>query len=108
VSLDVYLECSECHSILYEGNVTHNLNTMAMEAGIYYYLWRPDEIQINRANQLIRPLTKGMKLLKEDPERFKKLNPKNRWGTYEGLISLVDEYLAACKKWPSAKISVSR
>jgi len=108
VSLSVYVECLECQDLLYEGNVTHNLNDMAMEAGIYYFLWRPDEIQINRANQLIRPLTKGVQLLKKDPERFKKLNPKNGWGNYEGLVSLVCEYLAACKKWPKAKISVSR
>lgn len=28
---------------LFEANITHNLNKMAKEVGIYEYLWRPDE-----------------------------------------------------------------
>ena len=34
---------------VYSANITHNLNTMADEAGIYKHLWRPDEIKITKA-----------------------------------------------------------
>ena len=93
---------------VYSANITHNLNQMASEAGIYKYLWRPDEIGITKAEQLIQPLRDGLELLKSNPKRFKELNPENGWGDYEGLVSFVEKYLAACEKYPSAEVSVWR
>lgn len=93
---------------VYSSNITHNLNQMAREAGIYKYLWRPDEIGINKAAQLIDPLRAGLELLKSDPARFKKFNPENLWGTYEGLVRFVENYLQACVSYPSAEVRVSR
>jgi hypothetical protein len=89
-------------------NITHNLGEMALEAGIYQHLWRPEELSITQANQLILPLTFGLDLLRSDPERFKKLNPPNGWGNYEALVKFVEAYLQACKDNPDATISVSR
>lgn len=93
---------------IYTDNITHNLNTMAGEAGIYEHLWRPDEIGITKAGELIEPLKVGLALLKSDPERFKAFNPKNGWGTYDGLVGFVVDYLAACEKDPDADIEISR
>ncbi|MHC4618399.1 MAG: hypothetical protein ACYTEQ_11680 [Planctomycetota bacterium] len=93
---------------VYERNITHNLNKMADKAGIYQCLWRPDENGITKALQLIAPLTEGLLLLKSDPARFKKFNPPNGWGTYEGLVDFVEDYLKACEKYPDAEVSVSR
>lgn len=93
---------------VYSGNITHNLNTMAGEAGIYKPLWRPDEIGITKAEQLIEPLTTGLALLRAEPSRFRKLNPSNGWGDYEGLVRFVDRYLAACLEHPAANVAVSR
>jgi len=93
---------------VYERNITHNLNRMADVAGIYNHLWRPDEIGITQAKQLIEPLKAGLEMLKSDPERFKMHNPRNGWGNYEGLVDFVAEYLAACEKYPEAEVSVSR
>jgi hypothetical protein len=95
-------------SRVYHANITHNLNTMANDAGIYKYLWRPDELGIVVAKELIKPLEEGLALLKSEPARFKQFNPKNGWGTYEGLVEFVDSYLEACKKYPEAKVSVWR
>jgi hypothetical protein len=81
---------------------------MAKEAGIYMHLWRPDEIEVTLARQMIGPLDFVVGLLKSDPERFKKFNPKNSWGTYQGFVDFVEKYLAACQKWPSALVEVSR
>lgn len=93
---------------VYSANITHNLNTMAGEAGIYKHLWRPDEIGITKAAELIEPLRAGLALLKSDPARFKKFNPENGWGNYEGLVAFVEKYLAACEEYPAADVSVSR
>ena len=51
---------------------------------------------------------KGIKKMKSNPEYFKKFNPENGWGTYEGLLSFAEKYLEACKEYPSSFISVSR
>jgi hypothetical protein len=107
MSLDVYLTAIR-PTIVFDYNITHNLNTMAEEAGIYKHLWRPDEIDISRAEQLIEPLRAGLDLLESDPERFKKFNPSNGWGNYDGLIRFVEAYLHACEENPDAEIRVSR
>lgn len=93
---------------VYWANITHNLWRMADDAGIYKHLWRPDELDISIAGQLIAPLCRGLALLESDPARFEKHNPSNGWGNYDGLVDFVREYLAACEKYPQAKVSVSR
>lgn len=94
--------------IVFEANITHNLNTMAEEAGIYQHLWRPEELDITLASQLIDPLREGLHRLKSDPERFKALNPENGWGSYDGLVEFVDKYLDACYQYPDATVEVCR
>lgn len=71
MSLDVYLtgatttkpcvcpQCDNAHEYesveqLYWANITHNLNSMAGAAGIYQHLWRPEEVGVTKARQLIR------------------------------------------------------
>ena len=92
----------------YSANITHNLNKMAGEAGIYEYLWRPDEIDISTAKELIKPLQEGLKVLRDDPDRFKVFNPSSGWGSYDVLVGFVKNYLAACEQYPEAVVSVSR
>ena len=93
---------------LYESNITHNLNTMAEAAGIYYALWRPEAVGYKKARQLIDPLTIGLNLLKSDPERFKIFNAKNGWGAYKDLVLFVEKYLSACEQHPDADVVASR
>lgn len=93
---------------LFTANITHNLNKMAMEAGIYEVLWRPEEIGVTKAHGLVEPLTRGLALLRNDPERFKSFNPENGWGKYETLVAFVERYLIACTAFPSADVSVWR
>lgn len=122
MSLDVYLKikdhqkkCHHCGSLYtpdgeyeYEANITHNLGSMADAAGIYKHLWRPEEIGITKADHLILPLQRGLSELKATPEKFKKLNPENGWGSYDGLVSFVELYLRACIEHPNADVIVSR
>jgi hypothetical protein len=107
MSLDVYLRAVRLTKV-YSANITHNLNKMADEARIYKHLWRPDEIGITKAEQLIEPLRAGLELLVSDPERFKKFNPANGWGDYEGLVKFVQDYLSSCEENPDAEIEISR
>lgn len=60
---------------VFDYNITHNLGSMADKAGIYYYLWRPEERQCYKAKDLILPLSRGLKKLKDSPDKFKELNP---------------------------------
>lgn len=123
---------------LFSANITHNLNTMAGEAGIYEALWRPEEMiapeiaarlhisekekgyhhedtkaieaefPTPHARDLIEPLRAGLALMKSDPSRFEKLNPSNGWGSYDVFVPWIERYLEACEENPDAEVEVSR
>jgi hypothetical protein len=93
---------------IYSDNITHNLTEMAEEAGIYMHLWRPEEIGIEKAWELIEPLKAGIARLKSDPERFRAFDSPNGWGLYIHFLPFVERYLEQCEYNPDATISVSR
>ena len=107
MSLDVTLN-DDCGNELFEMNITHNLTTMASEAGIYKAIWRPDENGFVVAGDIIDVLLDGFIALAKYPDDFKKFNPENGWGSYEILMKCVAEYIKACRENPKAKISVWR
>lgn len=96
---------SDC---VYQSNITHNLGKMAGHAGLYLPMWRPDEIGIIYAHQLIEPLRAGLDALLRDPDFMKLSNPENGWGNYDNLVEFTRQYLAACEKYPYAEVSVWR
>lgn len=126
MSLDIYIEtmerkpceciCESCGNKHFTSertkiehfNLTHNLNKMAMQAGLYDCVWRPEENEIEYCKQMIDPLIHGINTLKSDPERFKKMNPSNGWGCYENLLETCEKYLEICEKYPDAIISACR
>lgn len=105
MSLDINLTIK---TSVFDTNITHNLGEMAEAAGIYYHLWRPEEIGVRFASELIEPLTQGLYLLKTKPKKFETYNPKNGWGSYDVFVRFVEEYLNACIKNPQAEIEVDR
>lgn len=110
MSLDVHLERSPCDLCGhapdgYGANITHNLTGMARAAGIYSALWHPEDIGVTQASQLIPLLEAGMRWLTEFPAEAASYDAVNGWGTSENLISFVEDYLAACKKFPAAAVS---
>lgn len=107
MSLDVYLTRTQPTTI-FDSNITHNLGEMADAAGIYKHLWRPEEIGITKAVQLIDPLTHGLSRLKSNPDTYEKFNASNGWGLYEHFVPFVEQYLRACEQYPNALVSVSR
>lgn len=106
--------CEECGNKYnkeveyYSANITHNLNRMADKAGIYEALWRPDEIGISVASELIPLLQDGLKKLLSKPKYYEKYNSPNGWGMYEHFVPFVEKYLYACIEYPDAIIKVSR
>jgi len=92
---------------LFEANITHNLNEMAKEAGIYKSLWRPEEIGAKQAKDIIPAIETGLALMKSDRTRFEKFNSPNGWGMYDNFIPWVEKYLEACKENPECFIQVS-
>jgi hypothetical protein len=107
MSLDVWLE-DEAGEELYSRNITHNLCEMADQAGIYKCLWRPEEIDITHARQLIDPLDSGVALLATQKARFEKFNSPNGWGMWEHFLPFCADYLQACRDHPDALVKVSR
>ena len=109
MSLDVWLE-KEVTEIkdVFSANITHNLGDMAAEAGIYDCLWHPDNSGISKAIDLIGPLTRGLVLMKDDPERFKVYDADNGWGVYDDFVPWIEKYLDACIENPEANVSASR
>lgn len=94
--------------IVYSDNITHNLGDMARKAGLYEYLWRPNENNIHFASELIMPLQTGLEHLKAHPSIYMPFNPKNKWGNYEGLIRFVEDYFRACMEYSTASVSVDK
>lgn len=107
MSLDVTLK-KVMPTEVYSSNITHNLNKMAAAAGIYEVLWRPEELDLKYASELIPLIEEGLNKLKADPDYYKTFNSPNGWGKYEDFVPFVEEYLAACKENPDAEVSVSR
>lgn len=93
---------------VFTANITHNLGSMAEKAGLYAILWRPDEMGYTHAKHISEKLAHGLKVLRDDPDIFKKMNPENGWGDYDGLVEFIENYLKACHAYPEARIEVSR
>jgi len=107
MSLDVSLMVTQPTEVFTQ-NITHNLNKMAQAVNIYQHLWRPEELDIYQAKQLIAPLAVALYKLKEDPTGYEIYGPDNGWGTYNDFVKFVENYLKACIDNPEATVEVCR
>ena len=109
MSLDIELcDPNNPYDVYTYFNITHNLTEMAAVAGLYKLIWRPEEIGIFTARQLIEPLSAGLRRLKDMPEFFSLFDSPNFYGTYVDFVAFVGSYLEACKALPDAEIRASR
>ena len=114
MSLDVDLMVVQPTSV-YSANITHNLGKMASEVKLsnamtlYDILWRPDEQKdLKCAKDISELLDEGWNILLSDPEKFKKFEPDNGWGSYEGLEKFVYNYRNACWDNPDTELRIWR
>jgi hypothetical protein len=115
MSLDVDLMITQPCSVFTQ-NITHNLVKMAdavivdseKSLTLYNILWRPDEHGFVKASEISDYLDLGWNILLSDPEKYKRYNPENGWGSYDGLVQFVYKYRNACWDNPEAELSVSR
>ena len=107
MSLDISLNEMSIHEI-YSANITHNLGKMAEAAGVYLAMWRPEELGITRAGDLLPILEPGLADWIANPEKYKAYNPANKWGSYDGLVKVLKEYIGEIKEHPDSIVEVSR
>jgi hypothetical protein len=81
---------------------------MAEAAGIYKACWRPEEIGITKAAQLIPLLRDGLDKMLADPAKYEAYNSPNGWGLYKNFVPWLQDYLRACEENPDADVSVCR
>src|SRR4051812_18690792 len=98
MSLDISLYTKECNHCgngvnVFNANITHNLNRMAGVAGIYQHVWRPEELGIIQAKDLIEPLRNGLQKLKNNPIYYKQYESPNGWGLYDNFVPWLEKYL---------------
>lgn len=86
-------------------NATHNLTEMWTEAGCFDALYNSDGIKAKH----IRPfLEKGLKLMIIKSDSFKKLNPENGWGSYEGAVKFLENVINACLENKESRVHISK
>ena len=97
MSLDIEIIAKRPVSI-YEGNVTYNLADM-------YYKAIDEEKGFKKLHNMscktVLPIIeKAIKDMIENKEEYKKLNPKNGWGTYECLLEVFQDMRNVCESNP--------
>lgn len=83
-----------------EFNYTHNTNPMIREAG--FAEW-PDVDGMN-VGAFCERLHDAIGVMRSDPVRFRAMNPKNGWGDYDRLLTVLDRMLDEFQPYPSARI----
>lgn len=101
-----FIEVKE--TTIFETNITHNLNSMADAVGIYKHLWRPEEIGITHAKELIQPIKDALTKLKSNPEIYRYYDDPKGWGTLDQFVPWLEEFLKACQENPKATVKASR
>ena len=99
--------------------ITHNLNTVVSELGsllglpYYQIIWRPDELfSLKNGEVPVSLVYKILPTLIRDlikfEDRLKDYLPSNGWGTFDGLIRFLCDYLKECRLHQNAYIYCCR
>jgi hypothetical protein len=105
MKLHVYLHCGEEEPV-YSASIHMSAKEMAHVAGIANTIWKPDAVMAYGASDIIQPLKFGLEFLLAYPALFAEFASDDDTGTYYKLITFIEKYLDACKKFPTAVITV--
>jgi hypothetical protein len=89
----------------FDTNITHNLNTMFKEAGLYKILWHGDDL---RAGDVLLKLEIGLAAMKAHPTHFIVFDDPKGWGTYAQAVPWLEEVIEACRKFQDAILKCGR
>jgi len=78
-------------------NYTYNTTPMLKAAGIDLH-----NFEGRACKEVIPDLKAGLDNLKSNPIKYTKMNPPNGWGSYDGLIKVLENMLITFKKHPKA------
>jgi hypothetical protein len=84
------------------GNYTYNVSKMYVVAigksiSDFHGMKAIDAVDI---------LSKGYTEMRDNPEKYKAMNPENGWGNYEGALAYLGSLLDACVENPNSTIQV--
>jgi hypothetical protein len=83
-----------------ELNFTSNTSIMIKEVCGSY----PSEWNNIKCSEMIDVLYKGINRLKDSPNKYKKYEPRNGYGTVESTIEFLERIKTNCELYPYAKI----
>ena len=102
----------------WSANITHNLGQMASnipvnfngnQTTLYYACWRPDEIGVKTAGELLPLLVQGLHYMIDHRSKLMQYESPNGWGTYNGFMKFLLNYKQACEdNAPECKIDTRR
>jgi hypothetical protein len=53
-------------------------------------------------------LEAGILRMETEPDEYRALNPSNGWGDFEGQLEFLQRLAVMCRKFPLAKVRISR
>lgn len=103
MSLDIGIHAKREIEI-FESNITYNLAPM-------YYKCIDKELGLKKLNNMsckeaLPILQNAINDLIENQEEYEKLNPKNGWGSYDGLLEVIKDMRNCCEDNPDGIIDV--
>lgn len=83
---------------IYETNITYNLSPM-------YYKAIDEELGLKKLKRMtcknaLPIINKAIQDMIDNKKEYEKLNPKNGWGTYDGLLEQFKEIREVCESNP--------
>lgn len=108
MSYDISIDpprCSACgvQPASWLGNPTYNLREMFVAAfggnGI-------KDFNGKTAREILPVLEAGIADMRLRPYHYEQFNPPNQWGSYAGILPVLDEMLEFCRQHPDALVSV--
>jgi hypothetical protein len=85
-------------------NITHNVASMWRKAGCYDALYSSGG---KTAADILPMLRAALAKMQDEPAVYRKLNPSNGWGDYDGAVRWLTDVIAEFSKYPKATVEVS-
>lgn len=103
MSYDIFLTPPQSQGVEV-GNMTYNIRPMFDHAfGVED--WK-EVVWGKKALDVIPDIFFAHKMMKDNPEEFKPLEPENGWGSYEGALGYLYKLLVACCENPDCTIHI--